>query len=70
MKRITLSLFIVMTILMALSGCSSKNTSNATNETLNSISQSMENVDTMLNGMEKGNDINQIDTTINNMQWE
>jgi len=70
MKKIILPLFIVILISLTFAGCNSNSTANATNDTVNSVSQSMDNVGTMLNGMDNSNDINKIDTTTNNMQWE
>jgi len=66
MKKIIFPLSIVLLISLAFAGCSN-NTSNATNDTVSNISQSMDNADTMLNGMNKSTEINQIDTTTDNM---
>ena len=70
MKKIILPLFIVILISLTFAGCNSNSTANATNDTVNSVSQSMDNVGTMLNGMDNSNDINKIDTTTNNMVSE
>jgi len=54
---------------LAFAGCGN-NTANVTNDTVNKVSQSMDNADTMLNGLDNSNEINQIDTTTNNMVSE
>ena len=54
---------------LAFAGCGN-NTANVTNDTVNKVSQSMDNADTMLNGQDNSNEINQIDTTTNNMVSE
>jgi len=69
MRKIIFPLFIVFLMSLAFAGCGN-NTANVTNDTVNKVSQSMDNADTMLNGQDNSNEINQIDTTTNNMVSE
>jgi len=69
MRKIIFPLFIVFLMSLAFAGCGN-NTANVTNDTVNKVSQSMDNADTMLNGLDNSNEINQIDTTTNNMVSE